>query len=56
MGDEVFAGMFITCFSVIGCGVIFWCVRECRNYPKMKKSTSSQELSTMNDTDPEMIV
>lgn len=54
--DELFMGLFISAFSVIGSALLFWCAKECRNKPTMKKSTSSQELNTMNDSDPEIIV
>ena len=54
--DEVIAGIFISSFSIIGIACVAWCVRECRNKPTMKKSTSSQELNTMSDSDPEVIV
>lgn len=54
--DEVMMGLFISSFSIIGIACTAWCVRECRNRPTMKKSTSSQELNSMNDSDPEIII
>lgn len=54
--DELMMGLFISSFSVVGIACMVWCVRECRNKSTMKKSSSSQELNTMNDSDPEVIV
>ena len=54
--DEIMMGAFISSFSIIGCAFLVWCIRECRHNPNMKKSSSSQELNTMSDSDPEVIV
>lgn len=54
--DEIMMGIFISSFSAIGLCIAVYCVRECRRKPTMKKSSSSQELNTIHDSDPEVIV
>jgi hypothetical protein len=50
--DWIFGGSFIVCFSIIGCGVVAYVIRECRNKSTMKKSPSVEQL---NHEDPVII-
>jgi len=53
MSDEIFQGFFIGAISLIGLSIGVWCFKKCRTEkPTMKKSPSTEELSSVSTEDP----
>jgi hypothetical protein len=51
--DDVLQGVLISGFIFIGLNLAWYCVRKHRQNITMKKSASTEELSSVNTEDPQ---